>query len=138
MKKITLLLITTMVLVLAFGSAYAMEMTDGRTNGVTVFKPGNYVNVPSFALQSRSYTAESAAGRVMETESNLKLNNGITIFAETPVDFDSVPTYGVATELIEVGSAAGGLSEDNSPLGLYDGATIFDKGVIDADVIPAI
>ena len=38
MKKITLLL-TIMAVVLAFGSAYAMEMSEGRTNGVTVFHP---------------------------------------------------------------------------------------------------
>lgn len=114
MKKITLLL-TILAFVLAFGSAYGMEMTDGRTNGITVFSP------------------VSAAGGV--TDAKLELNNGITIFAAVPVDFDSVPTYGAAVELHEIGSAAGGLSKEELPMDLRNGITIFDKGpiVFDAD-----
>jgi hypothetical protein len=133
MKKITLLL-TILAVVLAFGTAYAMEMTDGRTNGITVFAPGNYANVPSSPV-ARKWTEESAAGGVTEALSNRELDNGITIFAAGPVTFDSVPTYGGAAELIGVGSAAGGLSKEDLPMDLHNGITIFDKGpiVFDAD-----
>ncbi len=133
MKKLTLLL-TMMAVVLAYGTAYAMELSDGRTNGITVFAPGNYANVPSAPLE-RKWVEESAAGGMTKAESNLELNNGVTIFAAGPVTFDSVPTYGVAAELIEVGSAAGGLSMETAPLELHNGVTIFDKGpiVFDAD-----
>jgi hypothetical protein len=111
-----------------------MGMTDGRTNGITVFAPGNYANVPSAPVE-RKWLEESAAGGVTEAESNRELDNGITIFAAGPVTFDSVPTYGGAAELIAVGSAAGGLSKEDLTLDLHNGITIFDKGpiVFDAD-----
>jgi hypothetical protein len=115
MKKIILLL-TILAFVLAFGAAYAMEMTDGRTNGITVFYP-------------------SAAVGVTEAVSTLELSNGITIFAAGTVDFDSVPTYAGVAEVMEVGSAAGGLSKEDLPLELHNGITIFDRGpiIFDAD-----
>src|ERR1700687_1854080 len=118
MKKITLLL-TILAFVLAFGSAYGIEMTDGRDNGVTVFAPGNYANVPSAPL-ARIWAEESAAGGMAEAE-NLDHTNGITIFAVGPIDFDLVPSYGRAEELSEVGSAAGGLSKDELPMDLRNG-----------------
>jgi hypothetical protein len=126
MKKLTLLLMM-MGFVLAAGSVYAMELTDGRTNGITVFAPGNYANVPSSTVLRKLESAVS--------EAKLDLNNGITLFAAVPVDFDSVPTYGGAVELIEIGSAAGGLREEAAPMDLRNGITIFDKGpiVFDAD-----
>jgi hypothetical protein len=131
MKKITLLL-TILAFVLAFGTVYAMEMTDGRSNGITVFAPGNYANVPSSKVE-RLYAEESAAGGVTEVE--LKdLGNGITIFAAGPVDFDSVPTWGTAAELSE-GSAAGGLNAEEAAVEMHNGITIFEKGpiIFDAD-----
>jgi hypothetical protein len=131
MKKITLL-IMTMMFVLAFGPASAMEMTDGRTNGATVFSPGNYNSPPSAPVE-RKWSEESAAGGVTDAESHLELNNGITIFAIGPLDFDLVPSFARVVASVEIGSAAGGLREDSEPLGLYNGITIFDRGVIDAD-----
>lgn len=128
MKKITLLL-TIMALVLAFGSAFAMDMDRELSNGVTVFAAGpvTYDMVPSAALENESY-AEARGWNEAETYADL--NNGITLFAVGPVDFDSVSTLG-AEESIGIGAAAGGV--DDTPLGLNNGITIFDKGVIDAD-----
>lgn len=133
MKKITLLL-TILAFVLAFGSAYGMEMTDGRTNGVTVFSPGNYANVPSSTVERKFYAEESAAGGVTEAESNLERGNGVTIFAAGPVYFDSGATWGTAAELSE-GSAAGGSSREDLAMDPKNGITIFEIGpiVFDAD-----
>lgn len=131
MKKITLLL-TIMAFVLAFGSAYAMDMDRETGNGITVFTAGpvTYDSVPIASLEKESYVAASGWN---EAETYADLNNGITLFAVGPVDFDSVPSFARAEDLMAVGSAAGGLREDNLPLGLNNGITIFNKGVIDAD-----
>ncbi len=95
MKRL-LVLIGVVVLVLAFGTAYAAEkeLTWGLSNGVTVFE---------------SYPAPSyIAGPELAVE------NGITIFE--PVISTAKAEYGDAS-----GSAAGGMAADN----LYNGVTVF-------------
>ncbi len=125
MKKITLLL-TILAFVLAFGTAYAMDITGERDNGITVFAigPVTYDSVPSAAVEAELYAEGSAAGGVTEAESKLEPNNGITIFAVGPADFDSGLTWGRAAELSE-GSAAGGMAVEGSHMKLYNGITVF-------------
>jgi len=115
MKKIALIL-TTMAFVLAWGSAYSMEMKGekiaGLDNGVTVFTSG-----PDTYDRSSANPAEIYGD----------LNNGSTVFAVGRVDFDSAPAFGGAAELSVTGSAAGGPRMEGPALELHNGITIFDE-----------
>src|SRR5512141_2986788 len=104
MKKI--LFLTTMVLVLAGGTAYAAHGSDAWTgsaygmqpkNGITVFCTGpvTFDLVPLGAAPMSAkpgYNAESsAAGGYRGEASAPEPDNGVTIFSGEPVSFDAVP-----------------------------------------------
>ncbi len=114
MKKIALIL-TTMAFVLAWGSAYAMEMKGEINNGITAFTSG-------------ADTYDRTSGNPAEIYADL--DNGITVFAVGPVAFDSEPAFGVAPELSEIGSAAGGLRMEGPAVELHNGITIFKEGPV--------
>ena len=123
MKKIALIL-TTKAFVLAWGSAYAMEMRGEINSGVPVAEINNGITLFTTGLD----TYDRVSGK--EAEVYAGLDNGSTIFALGPVEYDSAPAFGAAAELTDIGSAAGGLRMEGPAVELHNGITIFDEGPV--------
>ncbi len=97
--KTLLIAVGAVVMVLAFGTAYAADkdMGWGLSNGVTVF------------LSSPEPTRDAGPDMAVE--------NGITIF-DTGIRFARADEYASS-------SAAGGLAGEDSHIDLYNGVTVF-------------
>lgn len=121
MKKIALIL-TTMAFVLAWGSAFAMEMKGEINNGIPVAEIKNGITLFTTGLD----TYDRVSGK--EAEVYAGLDNGSTIFAVGPVEYDSAPAFALAPESSEIGSAAGGLRMEGPAVELHNGITLFDGG----------
>jgi hypothetical protein len=136
MKKIMLL--ATMVLAAAFGTAYAYhgsgvwateECGYQPKNGITVFcdGPASFESVPiETGPMSASYEESSAAGGLREEAWGREPHNGVTIFSYGPVTFEAVPLEaGAMSGTYEESAAAGGLREGEWGKELNNGITDF-------------
>lgn len=138
MKKIMLL--TTMVLAVTFGTAYAYHgsgvwATDEcgyqPKNGITIFCDGPvaFDSVPMMTapVSASAYEERSSAGGLREAASVMEPYNGITVFSYGLVAFDSVPLgAGVLSgSYFEESAAAGGLREVEWGPELHNGITDF-------------
>jgi hypothetical protein len=138
MKKI--LLLTTMVLAVTFGTAYAYHVTGvwatgecgyQPKNGITVFcnTPATFDSVPILAspMSASSYEESSAAGGIRGEETAMEPYNGVTIFSYGPVTFDNVPLEAGAMSgsYFEESAAAGGLRAGEWGTELNNGITDF-------------
>ena len=93
MKK-TLILLSVLVIALAFGTAYAKDMSAGEYNAITVFEkvpvpshdlgPGLALGnaITAFDIRRVQYTGSegSAAGGLRSNEPSMEWHNGITVF----------------------------------------------------------
>jgi hypothetical protein len=139
MKKI--LFLTTMVLAVSFGTAYANHgsgvMAKGGhdfqpKNGITVFCSGpvDFESIPIFASPkstSSSYEESSAAGGLREEETTMEPYNGVTVFSYGPATFDTLPLEAGAMSgtYFEESAAAGGLRTGEEGPELNNGITDF-------------
>ena len=138
MKKIMLL--TTMVLAVTFGTAYAYHgsgvwATDGcgyqPKNGITVFcsAPVAFDSVPitTGSMGASSYEESSAAGGLRGEDSAMEPYNGVTVFSYGPAAFDTVPlgAGSMSGAYLEESSAAGGFRAGEAGEELHNGITDF-------------
>jgi hypothetical protein len=124
MKKI--LFLTTMVLAVSFGTAYAdhgsgVWDTGDRgyqpKNGITVFcsGPAIFDSIPLATKSARAsyYEESSAAGGIRVGETTKEPYNGVTVFSYGPVAFDSIP--------LEAGAMGVSYEESSAAVGLRAG-----------------
>jgi hypothetical protein len=144
MKKI--LLLTTMVLAVSFGTAYAYHGSGvGATgksanqpkNGITVFcTPATFDSLPMAIGSKRasSYEEGSAAGGLRSEETAMEPYNGVTIFSFAPLTFDNLaPAAGaVSGTYFEESAAAGGLRTGEWGPELNNGITDFTGRTYDS------
>ncbi len=137
MEMKNILFLTTMVLAVSFGTAYANHGSgvwatgDQPKNGITVFcsTPVAFDSIPMLASpkSTSSYEESSAAGGLREEETATEPYNGVTVFSYGPATFDTVPLEAGAMSgtYFEESAAAGGLRAGEGGPELNNGITDF-------------